>query len=65
MVAIMSVSTEKTVYKSTCKTENLQLPSDNLELRNSSMNSDRQTILNLETLLRKVTVGPSWTSDLS
>ena len=31
---------------------------------NPQIFSDRQTILNLGTLLRKVTVGPSWTSEL-
>ena len=47
----MSVSTEKAVYKSTCKSANLH----HLELRNSYEKSDFQTILNAGTPLTKVT----------
>ena len=54
MADFMLVSTEKTVYKSTCKSATLQLPSDHLELRNSSKNSDPRTIYRIATLLRKV-----------
>ena len=52
MADFMSVSTEKTVYKSTCKSTNLQWPSDHHEL---------QISLKKVILLEKVT----WISELS
>ena len=52
---VMLVSTGKSVYNSTCKSANLQLPSDNLELRNSPSKSDIRIILNLRTILREMT----------
>ena len=62
MADIMSLSIDKTVYKSTCKSANLQWPSDHLEPRDSPKKSDPRTIFNFGSLIRKSEFGTRYFS---